>query len=144
MSDIPLLRLLNFLLKFLRAYAIAVLTAYIWVPVMDIYWGVLNLFCHQKYEVNEEEVEYHQSMPAHKVYEQLGEAIPQFVIAVAFYANNAHWLPLENLVFGIFAIVISAGSIVMGLGCGCKRCYEHPTSIPLPGMFAPGGSSTSL
>ena len=79
-----------------------------------IYWGLQSLLCHEKYEndkVDGEGKEYHASMPAHKVYEQFGEAIPQLVIAVTFYANNAHWLPQGDLLFGIFAIAISGANV---------------------------------
>ena len=40
---------LYYLTKFLRPYINAVFVIYIWIPGMDIYWGVQNLFCHEKY-----------------------------------------------------------------------------------------------
>ena len=103
------------------AYLIAAWTVYLWVPATDIYWGVRNLFCHEKYE---KEVNGHANMPVYKLFEQFGEAIPQFVIAVTFYANNAHWLPPVDLYFGIFTMIMSAGSILMGIGSGCWVCLK--------------------
>ena len=69
----------------------------------------------------------HAEMPAFKLLEQFGEAIPQFVIAVTFYANNAHWLPKSDFHFGIFTMVMSAGSIVMGVGSGSWNRYKMIT-----------------
>ena len=63
-------------------------------------------------------------MPMYKLFEQFGEAVPQFVIAVTFYANNAHWLPRSDLYFGIFTMVMSAGSIIMGVVNGCWTCCK--------------------
>ena len=96
---------------------------------MDIYWGFQNLFCHQKYredliEKDEAGDLSHKSMAALRLFEELGEAIPQFAIAVTFYANNAHWLPEDELKFGIFTMVMSAGSTLMGIGGGFCKCYS--------------------
>ena len=60
-----------------------------------------------------------------KLVEQFGEAIPQFVITVTFYAHNAHWLPKSDLQFGIFTMVMSCGSILMGVGSGCWWCHKY-------------------
>ena len=114
---------LHILLNLPWAYLIAAWTVYLWVPITDIYWGMKNLLCHEKYEEDE-----HADMPVYKLFEQFGEAIPQFAIAVTFYANNAHWLPPADLYFGIFTMIMSAGSILMGIGSGCwvclTKCYE--------------------
>ena len=114
----------HYLVMFIRGYAIAILRIYVWVPGMDIYWGVQNLLCHEKYE-EDEDTNNHANMPAWKLYEQFGEAIPQFVIAMTFYAYNAHWLPLDDLHFAIFTMVMSAGSIVLGAGTGCRFIYRN-------------------
>ena len=97
---------------------------------MDIYWGMQNLFCHQnyKYDQNELKDKYgngHAEMPAKKLFEQFGEAIPQFVIAITFYANYAHCLPKADLIFGICTMVMSGGSIVMGVGSGFWTCCRY-------------------
>ena len=109
---------LHYLVKLVGAYTIAVFFVYLWVPLCDIMWGVQNLFCHDKYKKDVDAI-MHADMPGYKLIEQFGEAIPQFVIAVTFYANNAHWLPSGDLQFGIFTMVMSAGSILIGVGSGC-------------------------
>ena len=123
---------LYYLTKFLRPYINAVFVIYIWIPGMDIYWGVQNLFCHEKYnrEQNALNNKYQQNCTTHaevpffKLFEQFGEAIPQLVIALIFYTNNAHWLTESDYNIGKLTMVMSAGSIVMGVGSGCWKCYK--------------------
>ena len=54
-------------------------------------------------------------MPASKLFEQIGEAVPQFTIAVTFYALNWHWLSPWDRGMGAGTMVLSAGSILMGV-----------------------------
>ena len=55
-----------------------------------------------------------------KLPEQLGEAIPQFVIAVVFYSKNYHWLSQWELIKGGATMTLSCGSILVGVVCGFK------------------------
>ena len=127
---LPLLPL-HYLIHCFRAYTISVFMVYLWIPGMDIYWGLQNLFCQKSYKEGQNELDAefgqgngHAGLIGYKLFEQLGEALPQFVIAVTFYANNAHWLPPGDLHFGIFTMVMSTGSIVMGVSRGCWTCYR--------------------
>ena len=121
---------LHYLIRFIWGYAITFIMLYLWIPGTDIYLGVQNLFCHEKYKEYEHD-EKHAKMPVAKLFEEFGEAIPQFVIAVTFYDNSAYWLPLSDLQFGIFTMVMSAGSIVMGAHT-CPRSEQLcPSSKPL-------------
>ena len=54
-------------------------------------------------------------MPAFKLFEQVGEAVPQLSIAATFYALNWHWLSEWDQVMGIVTMTLSTGSVIMGL-----------------------------
>ena len=113
------LRPLYYTQQLIMGYAISILAVYVYVPIGDIYFGFLNLFCHSKFKLGSKSFN-HADWPAYKLFEQVGEAFPQFLIAITFYANNAHWLPRNDLYFGIFTMTMSAGSIVMGIATGIR------------------------
>ena len=63
--------------------------------------------------------------PILKLFEQFGEAVPQFVIAVTFYSKNYHWLEPNELIFGILTMTLSLGSILIGAGNGIMMELEN-------------------
>ena len=115
--------------KIIRGYFISVLRLYLNVPVMDIYWGFSNLFCHEQYQGTFDEA-VHFTWPAFKLFEQFGEAVPQFVIAVTFFANNAHWLDQDDLLLGYVTMTLSAGSILIGVWNGIMNPHLKDHIIP--------------
>ena len=87
------LRPLYYTQQLIMGYAISILAVYVYVPIGDIYYGLLNLFCHSKFKSKSFN---HADWPAYKLFEQIGEAMPQFLIAITFYANNGSHLVLRG------------------------------------------------
>ena len=66
--------------------------------------------CHERYKENEEDEANslpHNLMPALKLFEQLGEAVPQFIIAVIFYSNNFDILDTWERAMGVTTMILS-------------------------------------
>ena len=84
-----------------------------------MYLSLQNLFCHARFKDNETYMINHLAMPAFKLFEQIGEAVPQLCIAATFYALNWHWLSEWDQVMGIVTMTLSTGSVIMGLVKGC-------------------------
>ena len=69
-------------------------------------------------------------LPCLKVYEGLGEALPQFLISVTFYANNYEFVNYQDLQSfpwvpkTVISIVFSLLSMLYGLYSGFKVCYS--------------------
>ena len=66
----------------------------------------------------------HKRWPSYNLFEQFGEAIPQFVIGVTFYSKNYHWLKKNEVIFGVINLTLSVGSIVIGIVNGCIAAAE--------------------
>ena len=115
--------IIYYLIKALVYYFIFVIRVYIFVPVYDIYLGFENLFCHKRYKDSGTDI--HAQAPALKIPEQLGEAIPQFAIAVVFFSKNAHWLRPWELILGGVTMTLSCGSILFGVVCGVRVLLQE-------------------
>ena len=102
-------------IKFLFFYAASAFIVYVYVPAAEIFFGLVNVFCHSSYK-EDNDAEVHDGYPALKLPEQIGEAVPQLIIAATFYSKNPHWLDT----FGILTMTLSAGSILMGIGNGLR------------------------
>ena len=96
------------------------LMVYIVVPLYDIYLGLNNLFCHEHYIRDSTQDIAHEQAPAMKLPEQLGEAIPQFAIAVVFFSKNYHWLSTWEIIKGATTMTLSCGSILFGVVSGFR------------------------
>ena len=117
-------------------YAVSVFFLYVAVPAIDICLGVKNLLCHESYKAEtsatlnsvffasnpsirkESDAKFHAETPAWKTFEQLGEAIPQILLAITFYSKNCHWLDSEELIFGVATISLSGGRYLVR---NCER-----------------------
>ena len=126
LKEIRLLKPIYFLGLAIVGYFFAFFVVYIRVPLFDLYWGVRNLFCH---EALKEDAGLFHEMPAFKLYEQLGEAVPQLTIGLVFYTKNAHWLDPTDLNFGVFTMTLSAVSVLVGIGCGIKWAMEEEDGL---------------
>ena len=100
--------------KLVLAYSSSVFFVYLYVPGLDIIYGFRNLFCHASFKGSYQASDY-AHMPAKRLFEQIGEAVPQFCIATTFYALNWHWLCSKGKAWGVVKMTLSAGSMVMGL-----------------------------
>ena len=116
--------IIRYPVRAIAAYLLSVLMVYIVVPLYDIYLGFRNVFCHKSYKDGSGN-EIHSEAPAMKVPEQLGEAIPQFLVAVVFYAKNYHWLSPWEIIKGGVTMFLSCGSILFGVVCGLKVTLNH-------------------
>ena len=67
--------------------------------------------------------EEHKYWPFLKLFEQFGEAIPQFVIGITFYSKNYHWLNENEVLFAIVTMTLSLGSIIIGVVNGCITSF---------------------
>ena len=111
-------------------YLASILWVYFIIPVTDMVFAAKNVFCHEKFKGNEDESTYfhvyihenergfYDGMPILKLFEQFGEAVPQFTIALTFYLKNYHWLESDELTFGILTMTLSLGSIMIGVVSG--------------------------
>ena len=68
-----------------------------------------------------------EDVAALKLFEQLGEAIPQAIMSLVFLCNNYNFLMdhdtlIPNVPTSLISFIFSLGSITMGLNSGCKRC----------------------
>ena len=106
--------------KILGAYWYAIGFVYFGIPSGDISFGLRSLFCHESYKNKETEYEekynhWHSVFAAMKIFEQFGEAIPQFIIALLFYSNNSGRLYFNEMLIGGLTLTLSFGSIVFGV-----------------------------
>ena len=108
-------------IKALAAYVTSAVMVYVFVPCYDMYLSFLNLFCHKKFKepfvqgYDISNATKSAELPAMKLAEQCGEAIPQFLIAVVFYSKNAHWLSYGEVMMGGITMTLSCGSIIFGV-----------------------------
>ena len=70
-----------------------------------------------------------EAIPFLKLFENLGEAIPQAILIIVFICNNWDFILFDETSFipiptSCISLVFSLGSIVMGLISGCKFFYE--------------------
>ena len=81
---------LCYIAKFLISYVASVLFVYLFIPTIDTIMAVfmLLLICSSSFK-NLENNRYMAILPALKLPEQFGEAVPQLAIAVTFYYKNA-------------------------------------------------------
>ena len=94
------------------AYVASAFFVYLYIPVYDMYLALLNLCgCERHYAK-----EIHENlMPVLKIFEQIGEAVPQLCIAATFYTLNWHWLSPSDKMMGMVTMTLSTGSVMMGL-----------------------------
>lgn len=70
-------------------------------------------------------------LPGFKMFEVIGEALPQILLALVFAANNYSFLSENDLILGIpvpttlVSIIFSFGSLVMGFYNGGLNCKKH-------------------
>ena len=110
--------------KILCSYISAVFWVYLYIPCKDIYLCFSSLLCHDSYKDNEEDESNglpHALLPTLKLFEQFGEAIPQFAIAVIFYSKNFEWLDMGERAVGVATMTLSCGSILIGVTNGCPK-----------------------
>ena len=118
-------------IKVLFEYVESVVWVYVGVPLLDICMGFKSLFCHKSYKADNRDAntlfvsEFHAFVPAMKLPEQLGEALPQFAIAVVFFSKNAHWLSPWEMTLGCVTMTLSCGSIMLGVVNGIKALIEY-------------------
>ena len=110
--------------KFLLVYALSALIVYLFIPFVDIYLGFKNLFCHASFKESSTDADDYAKWSAWKLFEQIGEAVPQFTIAVTFYALNWHWLSPWDKGMGVGTMTLSGGSILMGMVRGVMIVKE--------------------
>ena len=111
------------------SYIASFLCVYLTIPFLDLYLGLRNVFRHTSYKSEGDDDE-HDKFVAAKLPEQLGEAIPQFVIAMVFYSKNYYWLSSWEMIKGGVTMTLSCGSILVGIARGCKQlwaAHAHPT-----------------
>ena len=70
-------------------------------------------------------------LPGLRVFEVLGEALPQVILTVTYVANNYDYVHTYDRIFdtqtvptSIVSIVFSIGTIVVGIVCGYKARNE--------------------
>jgi len=69
------------------------------------------------------------AIPFFKLFENLGEAIPQAILIIVFICNNWDFILYDETSFipiptSCISLIFSLGSIIMGLISGCKIIYK--------------------
>ena len=122
--------------KLIFVYASSAFSVYILIPGLDIIFGFSNLCCHASFK-NSQAAKRQAEAPAYKLFEQIGEAVPQFSIAATFYLLNWHWLSQGDKLMGVVTMTLSAGSILMGLVRGCMVVYSLQGNFFLSAFLLP-------
>ena len=70
-------------------------------------------------------IAYAKIIPFLKLFENLGEAIPQAILIIVFISNNWDFILYDETSFipiptSCISLIFSVGSIIMGLISGCK------------------------
>lgn len=118
--------------KLVVGYLMSCAVVYIVIPLWDINSGFQNLFWHEKYKQREEDEEIksvkHKDAAQLKLPEQIGEAVPQFIIAAMFYSKNSSWLSTREMWQGGLTMALSVGSIILGMTNGCLLFCQNDTN----------------
>ena len=125
--------------KVIFAYVASAFYVYLYVPTWDIIFAFKNLCCHAGFK-NSEQADIQAMMPAKKLFEQIGEAVPQFSIAATFYALNWYYISFGNKLMGAVTMTLSLGSIMMGLVKGIMALYSREET--LKSLFTKGTLTT--
>lgn len=69
-------------------------------------------------------------LPVWKLFEHIGEALPQIILAVVFSSNNFPFLVAKDIIIPyvpttLISIIFSCGSLCMGMYTGIKSCLEE-------------------
>ena len=94
---------------------------------MSIWFAAKNL-CNRDFDQNTANL-----VPGFKLFENFGEAVPQFVIAIVFYSQNYTQLPQLAQAFFWVSMLLSFGSILFGLANGIAsrgKCMEWLQNSP--------------
>ena len=70
------------------------------------------------------------NLPWIKLFEHIGEALPQIILAVVFSSNNFPFLVAKDIIIPyvpttLISIIFSCGSLCMGMYTGIKSCLEE-------------------
>ena len=112
-------------IKVIVAYGAAVVWVYLIIPIGDIAFGFMNLCDHEDYKNKDSNgnipSDVHSKFPTMLLFEEFGEAGPQFAIAVIFYTNNPHLLDI----WAVVNMAISCASILKGVFDGFYNCCKN-------------------
>lgn len=109
-------------------YFVSVILVYIRIPLWDIHLGLENLICHDSHQNSDEDGDIKEDnriwRHVMKLPQQIGEAVPQLIIAAVFYSRNSHWLSTLEMIQGGLKMMLSVGSIILGILNGCWVLYN--------------------
>ena len=114
-------------LKFALSFLFSVIWVYVIIPTIDIWYGFKSLLNHSIDQSKRDLV------PGFKLFENFGEAIPQFLIAAIFQSLHYSQLPRLDQHFFWVSMSLSLGSILYGIGNGFAsrgRCMTWLRSRP--------------
>ena len=109
----------------------ALLFIYLIIPFCAIFYGFQGL-CMTASEIDEDNIcasifPSSNQIAFWKLFEQVGEALPQFLLAVTFYINHSDYINTYDTLFGsavpvtLVSIIFSSVSVVIGLLTGLKQ-----------------------
>ena len=116
----------------------SVLFVYIILPFSAIYYGIIGLKNTENESFPKIKIATcigsitikNKWIPFLKLFEQIGEALPQFIIALAFYVNHKDYINAYDTVFGssvpitLVSIIFSGISVLIGVLTGLKT-FKH-------------------
>ena len=116
------LEVLSFVISMPILILAMVFVYYIYVPILTLIHAVRKLWQDDDLDEDKEVLFFsYKNAPVMKLFECVGEAVPQLILAVVYAANNYPYLLEQDDYLGIgipvtiISCIFSAGSIVMGL-----------------------------
>ena len=100
----------------------ASLFLYLYVPILALYHGIQGFCDLKEVQTRLKHIEKQIDITFLKLFEQFGEALPQFILSLTFYINNDYYIKTYENLFRLpttlISMVFSGVSLWLGLMCG--------------------------
>ena len=110
------------------------LILYFYLPFLSVYHGIQGFYKDRFRGVERFMcIEDERDLPFLKLFEQFGEALPQFMLGLTFYVNNTYFINTYDNIFNsilpttLISVIFSGVSVVLGLISGLvtsKSAYD--------------------
>ena len=103
---------------------------YFYVPFLAVYHGIQGFYKDKLKGVERfPHIEDARDIPFLKLFEQFGEALPQFMLGLTYYINNTHFINTYDNIFNstLLSVIFSGVSVILGLISGLvttKSSYD--------------------
>ena len=105
---------------------------YFYLPFLAVYHGVQGFYPNKPRSVDRFFIiDDERDLPFLKLFEQFGEALPQFMLGLTFYVNNTYFINTYDNLFGLpttlISVIFSGVSVFLGVISGLvttKSAYD--------------------